>query len=189
MHLANPRSGEDGTAIGDAIALAAARLEKAEEAMARQAPDRADNYEIKSKVMILLTDGQQTAGKRDPVEAAKLAEEWGIKIYTIAVGGDEAVVSQDTIFGRFLRGAHGAGRRHPDPARRSPTRPAGSSSRPAMPRRSTRIYHEIDELERSEIESLRFMDYKELFLPFAVAAFLLLVLEVALNCTLFRKIP
>ena len=51
------------------------------------------------------------------------------------------------------------------------------------------IYREIDQLERSEIESLRFMDYKELFLPFAIAAFLLLGLEVALNCTLFRKIP
>jgi len=71
--------------------------------MARQVPGQADKFEIKSKVMILLTDGQQTAGKRKPVEAAKLAKEWGIKIYAIAVGGQEEMRSQDTLFGRFLQ--------------------------------------------------------------------------------------
>ena len=51
------------------------------------------------------------------------------------------------------------------------------------------IYAEINELERSNIESIRFMDYKELFIPFALAAFLLLGIEVALSSTVFRKIP
>ena len=53
----------------------------------------------------------------------------------------------------------------------------------------TAIYEEIDELERSKIQSLRFMDYKELFLPFALAALVVTVIEVLLSCTLFRKIP
>ena len=101
-----------GTSLGctepASIALAAARLEKAEESVALQAPERADRYEIKSKVMILLTDGRQTAGKRDPVEAAKLAAQWGIKIHTIAVGGDEAVVRQDTILRGSMRRAGGS---------------------------------------------------------------------------------
>ena len=188
VHLAHPRSGEDGTAIGDAIALAAARLEKAEEAMARQAPDRGDKYEIKSKVMILLTDGRQTAGKRDPVEAAQLANDWGIKIYAIAVGDEEAVVSQNTLFGQFLRGGGGQGA-----DTRTLKAIADGTGGKFYEARDARalgeIYREIDELERSEIESLRFMDYKELFLPFAIAAFLVLALETALNCTLFRKIP
>jgi Ca-activated chloride channel family protein len=51
------------------------------------------------------------------------------------------------------------------------------------------VYQEIDALERSEIESVRFMDYRELFVPFAILALLLVVGETALNCTIFRKIP
>jgi Ca-activated chloride channel family protein len=51
------------------------------------------------------------------------------------------------------------------------------------------IYAEIDKLERSKIQSLRFMDYRELFLNFAIAAFIILGLEFLLSCTIFRKIP
>lgn len=188
VKLANPRSNEDGTALGDAIALAAARLEKAEEVMAQQAPGKEDQYDLKSKVMILLTDGQQTAGKRDPLEAAKLAKEWGIKIYTIAVGGEEALTSQDTIFGSFLRGA--VGQSADTSTLKAIAEQTGGRFFEAQNAESlAEIYGEIDALERSEIQSLRFMDYKELFLPFALTAFLLLCLEVALNCTIFRKIP
>ncbi|NIP95468.1 MAG: VWA domain-containing protein [Akkermansiaceae bacterium] len=188
VKLAHPRSGEDGTALGDAIALAAARLEKAEEAMARQAPDREDNYELKSKVMILLTDGRQTAGKRSPLEAAQLAKEWGIKIYTIAVGSEEAVMRRDTLFGQFLQGARGQ-----DADTRTLEAVASETGGRFFEAQNAEalgeIYREIDELERSQIESLRFMDYKELFLPFALGAFLLLGVEVVLSCTIFRKIP
>ena len=188
VRLARPRTNEDGTALGDAAALAAARLEKAEEAMARQAPDRADQYDIKSKVMIVLTDGRQTAGKREPVDAARLAADWGIKVYTIAVGEEDAMVGQDTLFGRFLRQARGQGA--DTRTLKAMAAAAGGRFYEARDARGLKeIYREIDELERSEIESLRFMDYKELFLPFAAAAFALLALEVALNCTIFRKIP
>ncbi len=187
VKLAQNRA-EDGTSIGDAIALASARLEKADEAMAKQAPAREDKYEVKSKVMILLTDGRQTAGKRAPREAAALAREWGIKIYTIAVGSEEAVVGQDTPFGQFFRRAGGEG---------ADTRTlqgiadetGGKFYEAHNAEALEGIYREIDELERSVIESLRFMDYKELFLPFAAAAFVLLGMEVVLGCTLFRKIP
>jgi len=188
VKLANPRSQEDGTALGDAVALAAARLKKAEEELARQAPERADKYEIKSKVMILLTDGRQTAGKRDPVEAARLAKEWGIKIYTIAVGNEEAVVAQDTIFGAFLRGR--PGQDADSQTLQAVADETGGRFFEAQNARALEgIYAEIDQLERSKIESLRFMDYKELFLPFALAAFVLLGIEALLSCTVFRKIP
>ncbi len=52
-----------------------------------------------------------------------------------------------------------------------------------------RIYEEIDRLERSEIESFRYLDYRELFVPVALAGMILLGLEVLLNCTVFRKTP
>ena len=51
------------------------------------------------------------------------------------------------------------------------------------------IYQEIDKLERTEIEAVRFTDYKELFLPFAIAALLLLAAEIILSNTIFRRIP
>lgn len=188
VHLARPRSEEDGTAIGDAVALAAARLKTAEEVMAKQAPDRTDRYNIESKVMILLTDGQQTAGEREPVAAAKLAKEWGIKIYTIAVGGEEAIQSRDTLFGSFLSSMRG--QQMDTRTLRAIAEETGGRFFEAQNAESLKeVYAAIDELERSEIESIRFMDYKELFLPFALSALLLVALEIALNCTVFRKIP
>ena len=51
------------------------------------------------------------------------------------------------------------------------------------------IYKEIDALERSEIESIRFVDYKELFVPIALTSLILLLLEVLLTATLFRRVP
>ena len=68
------RPAEDGTAIGDALALAAARLKTAEDTLAVGALKKESKYEIKAKVIILLTDGENNAGKRTPIEAAKLAK-------------------------------------------------------------------------------------------------------------------
>lgn len=188
VRLANPQSNEDGTAIGDAIALAAARLKTAEETFARQAPDREDKYEIKSKIMILLTDGRQTAGKRDPLDAAKLAADWKIRIYTIAVGGGENLMARDTLFGKFLSQVRG----QEADTQTLTAIAAATGGRFYMAEDAAslgQIYAEIDELERTEIESLRFMDYKEMFLPFALCALLLVGAEAGLSSTVFRKIP
>ena len=95
------RRAEDGTAIGDALALAAARLRTAEEDLARYADESGDKeYEIKSKIIILLTDGQNNFGQRTPEQAAELAADWDIKVYTIGVGGDEGVSTVKTLFGK-----------------------------------------------------------------------------------------
>jgi Ca-activated chloride channel family protein len=51
------------------------------------------------------------------------------------------------------------------------------------------VYAEIDELEKSEVESVRFLDYKEKFTPWASAAFCAIVLDVLLSCTIFRRVP
>ena len=52
-----------------------------------------------------------------------------------------------------------------------------------------RIYEEIDRLERSEIETLRYLDYRDLFPPLQYAAMCLLALETVLNATVFRRLP
>lgn len=179
---------EDGTAIGDAVALAAARLKTAEETLAAQLQDKGNEkeYEIKSKVIILLTDGENNCGRRDPRQAAELAAKWGIKIYTIGVGG-ESVMSIPTLFGprKMLVGSG-----IDEDTLRSMAEITGGVYRRADTAEALQaVYREIDELERSEIESVRYMDYREKFVPFALAAFVLLCLEIFLRCIVFRRIP
>jgi len=181
------RRNEDGTAIGDAIALAAARLQTAEETLARQTREGENRFDIKSKIIILLTDGQNNAGKRSPLEAAQLAKTWGIKIYTIGVGGSEALVRRNGLLGRFLvRSGEGVDKR----TLAAVAETNGGLFRVAEDADSLRaIYGEIDRMERSEIETARYLDYRELFQPFLLLALLLMSTEIALRCTLFRKIP
>ncbi len=178
---------EDGTAIGDALALAAARLKKAEDVLEQQA-ERQDNkeYEIKSKIIILLTDGAQTAGKRAPIDAAKLAKEWGIKVYAIGIGGESVRTVQTLLGPRMVAGGNQIDER----TLKTIAEETGGMYRTADDAEAlVEIYKEIDELERSEIESIRFVDYKELFVPLALLALVLLLLEVILNATLFRRVP
>ncbi len=179
---------EDGTAIGDGLALAAARLKTAEETLARQTGKDRKDIEIQSKVIILLTDGQHNAGTRMPLEAAELAKEWDIKIYAIGIGGDENVVTIQTRFGpQKVRGRGGGVDRQTLQAVAEET---GGLFRMAEDAEALRaVYEEIDRLERSEVESVRYLDYRELYGPFLYAAVGLLVLEVLLACTVFRRVP
>ena len=109
--IVNLRS-EDGTAIGDAIALAAARLQKAEEEIQQRKSQLASlgenisdsderGFKIKSKAIVLLTDGINNVGQYDPRQAAELAKEWGIKIYTIGIGSNQAYTTIQTPLGTY----------------------------------------------------------------------------------------
>lgn len=181
------RRSEDGTAIGDAIALAAARLRTTDETLARQLKEGEKTFEIKSKIMILLTDGQNNAGMRPPSEAAALAKKWGIKIHTIGVGGEEGLMRQQGLFGNFLiRTGEGVDRK----TLQSVAESTGGIFRMAEDAEALRaIYREIDRMERSKIESVRYLDYRELFQLALFLALGFLVAEIALSCTLFRRIP
>ncbi len=203
------RKNEDGTAIGDALALAAARLKTAEDllksirgksstldpddhregsALARRSmlPTGMD-YQIKSKVIILLTDGQNNAGKRSPIEAARLAKEWGIKVYAIGIGGRESFMTVKTPLGDYkVPGGPGVD----EATLKAVSGETGGAFRHADSAEKLReIYREIDRLERTEIESVRHIDYAERFAPFALVALSLLVLEQVLISTVLRRIP
>jgi len=182
---------EDGTAIGDAIALAAARLHHAErellQRLERDVDDSAaDQFRIKSKAIILLTDGQNNAGERSPREAAELAAGWGVKIYAIGIGerpnrsGDPsldqlAFMARRSVDERMLR----------DVSSKTGGRYWLASDADAL----TDIYAEIDRLETTEVETLRYSDMRERYLPLALGAGLLLVLEVGLSSLLLRRAP
>ncbi len=178
---------EDGTAIGDALALAAARLEKVDESFAQQQKNKKKAYEIKSKIIVLLSDGENNRGKLDPLQAAELAVKWGIKIYAIAIGGGDAVTSIQTPFGVYKVPV---GHKVDTSALKSIAEKTGGFYREAEDGDSlTSIYKEIDKMEKSEIESVKYIDYKESFILFAILGLILLACEILLANTMFRKIP
>ncbi len=183
--LVEPRSPEDSTSIGDALALSAARLKTAEEEMEEYGQARA--FSIKSKIIILLTDGINNSGKRDPVQAAEMAADWGVKVYAIGIGGREGMGRIKTLFGRF---AMPLGQGVDEKTLKAIAQKTGGRYWTAEDAEALRsIYEEIDQLEKTEIESVRYMDYEERFLPFALAALLLLLAEVILANTIFRRVP
>lgn len=184
------RKSEDGTAIGDAVALAAARLQNAEETMRQQSLEEeanADSYEIKSKIIILLTDGEQNAGSRTPQEAAELAKEWNIKIYTIGIGGRESLLRLPTLFGtQVVRRGTGVDTQTLSALAES----TGGIFRMAEDGEALlEVYREIDELEKSEVQSVRYTEYRERFMFFAMIALALLGIEVILCTTWLRRVP
>ena len=184
--LVNQRS-EDGTAIGDGITVAAARLKKAEsqiledQAKMTSGDKKEDpDFKIKSKVIILLTDGLNNAGQYDPREAAKLAAEWGIKIYTIGIGSD---TRQRGIFSMMS----------PSLDERLLSQIAdetgGFYARADNAEQLRQIYKKIDELEKTDVTSIEYVDYAEQFSSWTRAALGLLLFEMLMSSTVFRKIP
>lgn len=185
--LADPRTGEDGTAIGDGIALAAARLQKAEQQilenrkkMEQTDPGQKPDFTIKSKVMILLTDGQNNAGQYHPVQAARLAAEWGIKIYTIGIGSQPVR--------RGILGMMGSGLDERLLQAIAQTT-GGFYARADDADELRKIYKKIDELEKTEVKSIDYVSYAEQFGPWAMAALAALGFEIIAGATIFRKSP
>ena len=189
IHTANQRF-EDGTSIGDGLALAAARLHTAEQDLQARHDElktaAPDDFRIKSKVIVLLTDGDNNAGTHDPIEAAKLASQWGIKVYTIGLGGDTYMI-QRSPFGDMkipVRGDVDA------KTLKAIAEATGGKFFAAQDGAALRnIYAEIDRLEKSNIKTIDYTDYTELFTPVAFASLGLLALHTLLGATWLRRTP
>ena len=124
---------------------------------------------------------------RYPLQAADRAKQWGIKVYTIAIGSNEAVTSVQTAFGIYKMPI---GHKIDTRALKDVAEKTGGFFRRAEDAGALKaVYEEIDKMEKSEIESVRFVDYKEAFLPFALACIVFMAFELLFNCTVFRKIP
>jgi len=189
---------EDGTAIGDAIALAAARLKKAEEEIQqRQArlvesgeqntDEQQSSFVIKSKVIILLTDGINNAGEQDPLGAAELAKQWGIKIYSIGIGSAQAYTSIQTPLGTYKMPT---GQNLDERLLKAiAEKTGGFYGRADDAETLQKIVEKINKLEKTEVKSIQYAQYSERFGPWTLGALLMLVLEIMAGCTLFRKIP
>lgn len=165
---------EDGTAIGSAIATGVKRLK---------------DSKAKSRILILLTDGRNNIFDIDPMTAAQIAKSYNIKIYTIGVGtyGEVPYPMQDLL-----------GREVLQPVRididedslREIARDTGGRYFRATDTKSLQdIYREIDKMEKTETHSNVYMEYREAFRYFVIPGFLLVLVEVILANTRFRKIP
>ena len=173
--------GPNSTAIGSAIGMATNRLRK---------------VESESKVIILLTDGENNAGKLHPVNAAEAADRFGIKIYTIGVGKTGSVLMPRQRNGIIVRNQNG----NPvmdwiesdideQTLREVAQIGNGKYFRATSTEGLKTIYDEIDQLEKREVVFVRYDEATDLmFYPMLVAAILLL-LEVILSRTYLHKIP
>lgn len=181
------REYEDGTAIGDAIALGVARLKTAEEILKKQSVRLSSDYEIKSKVIVLLTDGQNNYGKREPKESAKMAAKYGIKVYTIGVGGGQSFVTYRTPLGVYkVPISEGIDE---NTLKQVASITGGMYRRVETGRDLQEICRELDAMEKSEVISTRHIDYMERFQWLAIPAFVLFVIEIVLRTTVFSKVP
>jgi Ca-activated chloride channel family protein len=164
---------EDGTAIGSGLSTSV---------------DRLRTSKTTSKIVVLLTDGENNGGLIDPKTAKEIAKAFGIKVYTIGVGTDglapqpvqtvlgvqmqsvkvsidEKLLKQmgDETGGRYFRAKYNYG--------------------------LSEIYTTIDALEKSKVEITTTTRVTDKFLPFAIGAALFLLLEILLRYLVFRKFP
>lgn len=165
---------KDGTAIGMALANCINRL--------RESPS-------KTKVIVLLTDGVNNAGEIDPLTAAGIAKTMGVKIYTIGVGrpGNAMYPVDDPIFGK--RYVYLPNEIDEEVLSQIADKTGGKYFRARSEKELEQIYDEIDKLEKTKVKVNEYVQYKELFPAFAYLGFILLVLEMVLGQTIFRKIP
>ncbi|MGI9515566.1 MAG: vWA domain-containing protein [Pirellulaceae bacterium] len=182
---------EDGTAIGDAISLAVEQL---------TALDERQQEKVRSKVIILLTDGENNAGELDPVQAAELARTLGIKIYTIGVGtkGQAPVPVTDALTGRRTIQWMPVNIDE-ETLQEIAATTGGQYFRATDTDSLEKIYAEIDELEKTRVEAHHLVDYRELAVqphtagvftlpPLLLIAFCLLVIRLVLQQTWLRQL-
>ncbi len=165
---------EDGTAIGSAMITGINRLRESE---------------AKSKVIILLTDGQNNRGEIDPGTAAEAAAAMGVRVYTIGVGahGSAPFMADDPFYGQRMMQipVEIDEEMLEDVAEKS----GGKYFRATNSGALREIYQEIGELEKTKIEERIYTEYAELYPLFLWPVFGLILLEVVLVTTRLRRIP
>jgi Ca-activated chloride channel family protein len=166
---------EDGTALGDGLGLAVERLRESK---------------ARSRIAILLTDGVSNAGKDAPIDAAKLAKKFGIKVYTVGAGtnGLAPVRIEDPASGRsFLRQV--MVEIDEETMRAIADETGGAYFRATDSNALREVYRQIDQLERSQLQGEKWRSYREEFaLPLALGL-LLAALGLLGEATLWRRLP
>jgi len=165
---------EDGTAIGSAIAAAANRLKE---------------REAKTKLVILLTDGDNNAGQIPPLTAAEAADALHIKVYTIGAGtrGMAPFPVQDPFGRTFYQNM--PVKIDEETLKKIAEISRGEYFRATDTQSLQEIFGEIDKLEKTRIEVEKIAQYRDLFPWFLAAGISFLVLEIAASQTIWRRLP
>ena len=165
---------EDGTAIGLGLATSVNRL--------RYTPG-------KSKIIILLTDGNNNAGEIEPLTAADLASILGIKIYTIGAGrpGESFFNARDPVTGQ--RVVYRLPELDESILRQIASLTKGEYFRATDEKALAQIYKQIDEMEKTRVKVKEYTQYAELFPYFLWMGLGLVMMETALGNTLLKRIP
>jgi Ca-activated chloride channel family protein len=164
---------EGGTAIGMGLATSVNRLKESK---------------ALSKVIILMTDGENNAGAIDPRIASELSKEFGIKVYTIGMGTNGMALSP------YARNPNGSFVYRSQQVtideyllKEIAQVTGGKYFRATNNKKLTEIYDEIDKLEKTDVEEFKYTNYEEQFRPLVLLAGLLLLLELLLKYTVFRS--
>ncbi len=164
---------EDGTAIGMGLANAVSRLK---------------DSKAKSKVVILLTDGSNNRGDISPITAAQIAKSLGIRVYTIGVGTNKVA--------RYPMPVAGGVQYVNIPVEidnktlsEIAALTEGNFYRATNNKELKQIYQDIDKLEKSKMNVKKFSKRYEAYQPFALAAVIILLIEIILRNTVLRRIP
>ncbi|MCI2108983.1 MAG: VWA domain-containing protein [Bacteroidales bacterium] len=164
---------EDGTAIGNGLATAVARLK---------------DSDAKSRVIILLTDGVNNSGEIAPETAADIAKTYGIRVYTIGVGANgEAPYPVMTPWGVDIQKVKVE--IDEQLLTNIANETGGRYFRATDNTKLAEIYSEIGKMEKTRTTIDSFPVYKELFLGYAVASLICLMLELLLNVFVIRRLP
>lgn len=164
---------QDGTAIGMGLSTAVNRLK---------------DSKAKSKVIILLTDGVNNSGFIEPETASQIAKEFGIKVYTIGIGSNGmaefpyAYAPNGGFLYKMMKVEIDE-----QLMKNIANNTGGKYFRASSNTKLESIYNEINKLETTKIEELKFYDYDEKFRPFVWIAGILLLIEIGLRNTIFRS--
>lgn len=150
---------QDGTAIGMGLANSVSRLK---------------DSKAKSKVIILLTDGSNNVGSISPMTAASIAKKYGIRIYTIGLGkeseGDLGAIDYKTLQNIAVS-------------------TNGEFYRAQSQAELSKIYQDIDKLEKTKLRVKTYSHLHEAYMPFAWLALFIFCLDLLLRLTVFRRLP
>ena len=164
---------QDGTAIGMGLANAVSRLK---------------DSKAKSKVVILLTDGSNNRGDLSPMTAAEIAKSFGIRVYTIGVGSAKMAPMPPMATG-LPQYINVPVEIDTQTLTQIAAATDGDVYRATNNNELMQIYKEIDKLEKSKLNVRKFSKRYDAYQPFALAAAVLLLIEMLLRLTIFRRIP
>jgi len=165
---------EDGTAIGNALATAVDRLRKSD---------------AKSRIVVLLTDGQNNRGEVAPLTAAQIAQTFGVKVYTVGVGtrGFAMMPVEDPVFGkRYVQTQVNIDEETLETVAQ---RTGGRYFRATDAEKLKEIYGTIDQLEKTEVKVRERTDWNDRFAWFLIPGLILLLGAALIEATYLRRLP